>query len=142
MALSLSAVRQRLLSLILRTPLHGTVSRRFLLLRTVGGTDVEPPVALRYAPHEGDLVVIGRQEQTWWTHLSAEAPTSCSVRFKGRDTTVPAVLTAGEVLDESILRYLQKHPGEWTTLGVGPRASAEDVEVAARGMAVVRFTPG
>lgn len=137
----ITAVRQRMLAITLRTPAHPTVSRRFMLLRDVAGTPVQPPLALRYAPHEGDLVVIARRDWTWWQALSAEDPTPCRVRFKGRDTTMAATLAAGEALDELVLRYLQKYPGEWKALGVDARAPAEDVERAARGSAVISFRP-
>jgi hypothetical protein len=131
--------RHRAVGVVLRTPLHRTLSRRFLLLRGVGDGVLDPPIALRYAAHESDLVVVAGPGSTWWRPLSAASPTPCAVRHAGREVVLPAVLAAGELLDESILRYLQKYPGEWRALGVDGAASADDVEQAARGQAVIRF---
>ena len=132
--------RIRVLRALLRTPAHPTVSRRFMLLTGVDGADVRPTIPLRYADHEQQRIVMARPGSTWWADLSAETPTACTVRFKGRTQTLDAILAAGEALDQAVLRYLQKYPGEWKSLGVDARATAEDIEAAARGQAVIIFT--
>jgi hypothetical protein len=123
--------------MVLRTPLHPTLARRFLLVEAIGDRPVDPPVALRYAPHDGQLIVLAPAQDGWWSGLSAEGPTTCRVRHRGRDVPTEAVLAAGDALDEAILRYLQKHPGEWRRLGVTARADADEVEAAAQRQAVV-----
>lgn len=135
----LHRIRRRAVGVVLRTPAHPTLSRRFMLLRGVGDAALDPPAALRYASHEGQLVVVAQPGSTWWRSLSAEAPTTCAVRASGREVQLPARLAAGAALDEAILRYLQKYPGEWRRLGVDAQASAADVEVAARAQPVVLF---
>ncbi len=129
-----------MLRAVLRTPLHPTVSRRFMLLTRVGDDAVSPPVPLRYAVHEGTTIVMARSWTTWWTALSADTPTTCTVTLKGRSTTVQALLATGEAMDEAILRYLQKYPGEWKKLGIDAQATADQVEEAARGQVVITFT--
>ncbi|CAN5152578.1 hypothetical protein BH23ACT9_BH23ACT9_26140 [soil metagenome] len=136
----LATLRYRLLALILRTPLHPTVSRRFLLLRSVGETGLQTPVAVRYAEHEGELIAIGRPEAPWWRSLSTTPGPVC-IRLKGRTVDLTAALVSGEALDEAVLRYLQKYPGEWKALGIAATADADDVQAAAHGVAVVVFSP-
>ncbi len=135
----LSSIRVRLLRQVLRTPLHPTVSRRFMLLRAIDGTSLSPRVPLRYAVHDGSTVVMARPGSTWWQALSATAPTPCEVRVKRQVLPMHAVLASGEQLDEAVLRYLQKYPGEWKALGIDSFATADDVESAARGQAVIVF---
>ncbi|WP_370327993.1 hypothetical protein [Euzebya sp.] len=134
-------LRHRLIAIVLRTPLHPTMSRRFMLLTALGDVPVDPPTTLRYATHDGAHIVLGAPDATWWRGLSADAPTPATVRFAGRSTAMTAVLARGEALDEAVLRYLQKYPGEWTELGVDAAAGPDDVREAAHGAAVVVFTP-
>ena len=136
-------IRTALKRLVLRSPMHQTISRRFLLLVAIDGVDLQPAVPLRYATHDGVHIVLGEQTDQWWRAVAdAEAPVTTTVRFKGRLLTVPASMAGGELLDESVLRYLQKYPGEWTALGVQSSATPEEMEAAAHGVAVVLFTPG
>lgn len=132
-------MRRALLRTVLRTPLHPVASRRHLLLRAVDGSPVQPPLPVRYAVHDGTTIVLGDPDGTWWRGLSAEADTPVTVRRKGADVVLHGRLATGDALDEAILRYLQRHPGEWTELGVPGTASAEDVERAARAHPVITF---
>ncbi|MGI9017528.1 MAG: hypothetical protein ACR2HR_10585 [Euzebya sp.] len=142
-------MRTRLLRLTLRSPLHPTVSRRFMLLTGLAGAAVIPAVPLRYATHEDSHIVLGSTNATWWRGVTPSSPstpspqgaTHATVRFKGHLTEMTAQLARGEELDQAILRYLQKYPGEWKALGVEAAATEDDLQQAARGSAVVLFQP-
>ncbi|MEE8600020.1 hypothetical protein [Euzebya tangerina] len=135
-------IRTVLKRLVLASPLHQTISRRFLLLISLDGTTLEDPIPLRYATHEGAHIVLGEPEASWWRRVPTGADgVAVTVGFKGHQVPMTATMAAGEELDESILRYLQKYPGEWTALGVDAAAGPAEMEQAAQGVAVVRFTP-
>ncbi|HUG83836.1 MAG TPA: hypothetical protein VMM13_04685 [Euzebya sp.] len=136
------AIRVLLLRLVLLVPLlHRTVSRRFLLLTALDGRALSPTVPIRYAVHDSDLIAVGRRDGSWWRGLSAERAVPATMRLKGTVLPLTATLAAGEALDEAVLRYLQKYPGEWKALGVDPGAGPEEVQAAAQGSAVVLFHP-
>ncbi len=135
----LQTLRHRLLRVVLRTPLHQTVSRRFMLLTQVDRTPLRPAVPLRYAVHEEVLIVLARPEAAWWQPLPAMQPTTVAAKHKGRVTPMSATLADGEQLDHAILRYLQKYPGEWKELGVGAGADEQAMQQAAQGCVVVLF---
>lgn len=135
------ALRTILLRLVLRVPvLHRTVSRRFLLLTSLDGTPLSPTAPIRYAPHQGYLIALGPERAGWWKAIPAEGGVLAEVRYTGQRTTMVASLAHGEALDEAVLRYLQKYPGEWRALGIDPAAGPEDVEAAAHAAAVVVLT--
>lgn len=136
------AIRVLLLRLILKVPvLHRIVSRRFLLLTSVGGHPLAPTQPVRYAAHEGDLIAVGTDRAPWWRQLTSEGEVSAQGRVKGRSGPLTASLARGEALDEAVLRYLQKYPGEWKALGVDPRATADEVEAAANAKPVILLRP-
>lgn len=136
------AIRVLLLRLVLMVPvLHRTVSRRFLLLTAVGGQSLSPTQPVRFAAHEGNLIAVGSDSAPWWRELPSEGEVPARARVKGRAVTLTASLARGEELDEAVLRYLQKYPGEWKALGVDPRATAEEVEAAANAKAVILLRP-
>lgn len=137
--MQLQTLRHRLLRTVLRTPLHPTVSRRFMLLTQVEGSPLRPVVPLRYAVHEDDIIVLARPRAAWWHALSTTEPTAVTATHKGRMTPMSATLAKDEQLDQAILRYLQKYPGEWTELGVGAGADEHAMQRAAQGCAVVLF---
>jgi hypothetical protein len=132
-------MRQRSLSLVLRTPLHVTVSRRFLLLTELDGVALSPPVAVRFAANGEDLVALAPPGAAWWRSIPADPPVQAVAELRGKPTSVTAHMATGEELDESVLRYLQKYPGEWRELGIDAAADPDDVQAAAHGSAVVVF---
>jgi hypothetical protein len=130
--------RRRAVAAVLRTPLHPTLSRRFVLLRRVGDAAVDPPLSLRCAEHDGSLILLPPEGDTWWTALPEDGtPVRCEVRRRGQVLDLPTRRPAGEALDEAVLRYLQRHPGEWRRLGVSPQADEDEVAAAARSLPVV-----
>lgn len=138
----MQSLRVLLLRVVLVIPvLHRMVSRRFLLLTALDGAALAPAVPIRYAPHEDYLIALGAESDTWWKDVPAEGSVPAAVRFKGERIETTASLAHGEALDEAVLRYLQKYPGEWRALGVDPGAGPEDVEAAARAAAVIILRP-
>lgn len=136
------AIRLFCLRQVLRLPvLHRTVSRRFLLLTDVDGHPLTRPFPVRYAPMDGDrLAALARPGEPWWRGLPTDGDVPVRIRHAGQALDAQAGLASGDALDEAVLRYLQKHPGEWRALEVHPKADADEVEAAARRAAVVVFS--
>ena len=131
--------RRQLLLPLLRTPvLHRTVSRRFLVVEAVDGVDVDPAV-VRYAPHDGALVAVTDPAEAWV--LGVDHGTAVAVTLGADREGMTASRPTGEAMDEPFLRYLQKYPGEWRALGVEVSATPDEVEAAARRMAVIELRP-
>ena len=96
---------------LLRSPLHGLVSKGILLITVTGrksGRRISTPVS--YWEDDGALWIMSSRDRTWWRNLLGGAP--ATVRLRGRDRAA-----RGEpVLDEPevALRlggYLRKLPG-------------------------------
>lgn len=112
-----------------------------MLLTAVAGVTTDPALPLRFAVHDGDTIVLARPSDDWWRPLSTAETTPVTVRHKGHRTQMTAILAEGEMLDEAVLRYLQKYPGEWRRLGVDAAADEGAMQEAAHGSAVILFRP-
>lgn len=130
-------------ALILRSPLHGLMSGRYLLLTFMGrksGKRYTTPVAYL---REGDAFLM-TTDSPWWGNLRGGAPVTLRVRGRQYEGTGEAVTDETEVvrvLDE----FLQTQPGYGRFVGVKPgaggRVNLSKLETAARGRVVVRVLP-
>jgi deazaflavin-dependent oxidoreductase (nitroreductase family) len=81
------------MSFILRSPLHGLLSKNMLLITVTGrksGRRFTTPVG--YVRDGADLLIVSALDRTWWKNLRGGAPVI--VRLQGRD--VPGRGTAIE----------------------------------------------
>jgi len=121
---------------VLRSPLHGLLSRALMLLTFRGrrsGRSYTIPV--QYA-REGDTVILyaGRaSEKTWWQNLVGGA--EVTLRIKGRDLegNAAAVTDDHEAIADGLRIWLRRFPSGGRRLGVarGPDG-APDPQALAR----------
>ena len=96
---------------ILRSPVHGLLSRSVLLLTFRGrrsGRWFTTPV--QYAARDGELVVVpgNAPRKQWWRNLRGGA--SVRVRLRGRDLDADAELVEGAAADRALATYLERFP--------------------------------
>jgi deazaflavin-dependent oxidoreductase (nitroreductase family) len=94
---------------LLRSPLHGAMSRSTLLLTFTGrksGRTYTIPV--NYVRHGDELLVAGSRGRSWWKNLRGGA--AVSVRVRGRDMRGQADALQGEEAEEGLLEVLRAVP--------------------------------
>jgi deazaflavin-dependent oxidoreductase (nitroreductase family) len=107
-----------MVSLLLRSPLHGMLSGMFLIISMRGrksGRVVSTPV--NYVADGERLVVTSLRTRTWWRNLRGGA--SVTVRLRGKDlpAQAEAVEAAGEVT-AGFRRMLESRPPLAQAFGV------------------------
>ena len=137
-----------LMRTVLRSPLHGLVSKSLMLLTVTGRTSGRSfTLPVQYVERGGEILVLaGRAEsKSWWRNLREPAPVQ--MRLRGRDVagTAAAVRDPEDVAD-GLRAYVRRYPRSARTLGMpaagrdrgpDPQALAE----AAVGNVVVRIVP-
>jgi deazaflavin-dependent oxidoreductase (nitroreductase family) len=96
---------------LLRSPLHGALSRSVVLLSFRGrrsGRWFTTPV--QYAPWADALVVVPghADRKQWWRNLEGGAPVRLHLR--GRDVDADAALVRGEAADAALAPYFERFP--------------------------------
>lgn len=128
---------------LLRSPLHGLVSRNMLLLsitgRKSGRTISTPTNFLR----QGDtLWVISWRQRTWWRNLRAGAPVQVLLAGKNLPGT-GLVIEEEKAVSQCLFDYFQITPStaKYVHIGLDPAGHPilADCERAARTMVVVRI---
>ena len=128
---------------ILRSPLHGLMSNRFLLLSFRGlksGRQYTTPVAYL---SEGDAFLM-TTDSPWWKNLRGGAPVTMWVEGREYQGTADAITDHAEVT-RVLGRFLEAQPGYGKYVGLksGPdgRMNPAEVEAVARERVVVRARP-
>ena len=128
---------------ILRSPLHGLMSNRFLLLSFAGrksGRQYTTPVAYL---SEGDAFLM-TTDSPWWKNLRGGAPVTMWVEGCEYQGTADAITDHAEVT-RVLGRFLEVQPGygKYVGLKAGPdgRMNPAEVEAVARERVVVRARP-
>ena len=126
---------------ILRSPLHGLMSKRYLLLSSTGrksGTTYMTPVAYL---SEGDAFLMAT-DSPWWKNLRSGAPETMWVEGCEYQGTADAITDHAEVT-RVLGRFLEAQPGyaKYVGLKSGPdgRMNPVEVEAVARERVVVRL---
>jgi deazaflavin-dependent oxidoreductase (nitroreductase family) len=95
---------------LLRSPLHGFISRNFMLITFTGrksGKTYSTPV--NYVRDGDDLWVTSFRERTWWRNLRSSAPVT--VHLAGQDLKGSGeAFTAENDVTTKLSAYLQKVP--------------------------------
>lgn len=120
-----------MVSAVLRSPLHGLVSRSLALFTYRGrrsGTEYTIPVG--YVERGGSVLVLaGRPEgKNWWKNFAEPSPVT--LRLRGRSVSGTAVLLDGERAEEAVAHYFELSPRTARTFGVS--ADADPVWIADR----------
>jgi deazaflavin-dependent oxidoreductase (nitroreductase family) len=126
-------------AMLLRSPLYGLMSKRFLLLTFTGrksGRSYTIPVA--YLREDGTLLMT--TDSAWWKNLRGGAPVT--VRVGGRKYEAPGESVTDEAEVARVLEtFLREQPsyGKYVGLEPGPGGSVDraDIERVARKRVVV-----
>jgi len=100
----MNTVFNRMMKLILRSPLHGLVSRRTMLVTFTGrrsGKQYTTPV--NYVRDGDTITLFSRRERRWWKNLRGGAPVS--VRVRGQELKGVGEVVAAD--DKAIATALQ-----------------------------------
>ncbi|HEY2670674.1 MAG TPA: nitroreductase/quinone reductase family protein [Rugosimonospora sp.] len=129
---------------LLRSPLHGVLSRRLLVVTVTGrrtGRTYRVPVG--YVEHDGALLI--GAGGAWRRNLRPGEPVS--VRLRGRDRLADAEVITNEERAADLYRpILRGNPvhGRFAGIGIEPDGGpnrADLRQALARGVAVVRLVP-
>lgn len=110
---------------VLRSPLHGTLSRSLLVLGYEGrrsGTRYEVP--LQYIEDDGTLYIWAgnADRKTWWRNF--QQPATVTVRLRGEDVDAKASLVDDPAQRTELLRaYMSRYP--YTTPNGRPKFVGE-----------------
>jgi deazaflavin-dependent oxidoreductase (nitroreductase family) len=132
----------RAMKLVLRSPVHGLVSKTILLITFTGrksGKTYTTPVS--YSQYDDQVTVF--THATWWKNLRSGTPVT--LRLRGRDVQGLAepVAEDKQVIAARLMAHLRKVPSDATFYGVtfdehkNPRA--EEVEKAAQTVVMIRI---
>lgn len=129
-----------LVRLLLRSPLHRTMSHNTLVLTVTGrktGRAYRVPVS--YSTEGRDLVCF--TDAAWWKNLHPGAPVSVIIGGQRKSATAQAI--SGPVVAEHLARHLRHVPRDAkyhaVRLGPGERPHPGDLERAARRTAMIRI---
>ena len=134
----------RAMKFILRSPVHGMVSKSIMLITFTGcksGKIYTTPVS--YSQHDGQIYVF--THATWWKNLCGGAPvTMCIQGREVQGIAVPQVEDK-QAMAAALVNHLRKAPNDAEYYGVtfddsgNPRA--EEVARAVRRVVMIRIQP-
>ncbi len=93
-------------SFVLRSPLHGMISRRFMVITVAGrrtGAKYSTPV--NYVRKGNELTVISRRGRTWWQNLRGGAPVTIRVEGLDHGGVGEVLELAGSELTEALREF-------------------------------------
>jgi deazaflavin-dependent oxidoreductase (nitroreductase family) len=130
---------------LLRSPLHGLVSRNMMLVTLKGrrsGRTYSFPV--NYVQEGDTLWTVSLRERSWWRNLRGGAPVT--LRLRGRDVRAEGrVSEDDQTVAEDLATLLRLAPGYARYLEVAldqaSRPRQDDLLRAAQSRVVIRFSP-
>ena len=133
-------------SLILRSPLHGMLSDKLLLLTFNGHlTGASYTIPVGYTPEDDGALTLFT-DHAWWRNL-CDGGKPVSVRLAGRQRTgraeaIPDPAAVATVAGRLVARFGAKDAGSRIGLALDPAAppSHADLAAALRGHVVIRLT--
>ena len=132
----------RTMKLVLRSPVHGLVSKTVLLITFTGrksGKTYTTPVSYS---QNGDQVYIFTHAD-WWKNLHSSAPVSLRIQGRELQGLAEAVAEDKGAVAAGLATHLQKVPSDARYYGVtfddrrNPRA--EEIEKAAQSVVMIRI---
>ncbi len=142
---SVSRAMNKFPEMLLRSPLHGLMSNRFLLLTFTGrksGRRYTTPMAYTREFDSGGEAYLMTTDSPWWKNLRGGAPVT--LRVKGRELAASGEAATDEAEVTRVLEVLLREQpgyGKYIGLGRGP-ASRTGLARLARERVVVRARPG
>lgn len=106
---SIPPIVNRLMTFVLRSPLHGIVSKNFLLITFTGrksGKIYTTPVSYS---QDGDRVTIFTHAN-WWENLQHEAPLTLRLRGQEIQGLAESIAEDKQAIAAGLMAHLQKAP--------------------------------
>ena len=131
-------------SWLLRSPLHGLLSKNFVLVSVTGrksGKVYTTPVNYRRAGEA--LQVISTRERTWWRNLRGEGA-AATLRLQGKDVrTWGLVIEDEQNVAQMLIEYLMQVPQVARYYGIKPGSDGklceDEIRQAAKDKVIVEF---
>ena len=142
---ALYAVLNPVVKCLLRSPLHGLMSRNTMIVRYTGrrsGKTFEIPIS--YAVIDGALVGFTAREGRWWRNFEQGGSAQLLVAGSWRDATAEALETGDTGVQTLLAGFLRAVPRDAAPAGVGMQGGepvAADVTDAAGRLIALRFHP-
>ncbi len=127
---------------VLRSPLHGMVSKSILLITFTGrvsGKSYSTPVS--YSQNDGQVTIF--THASWWKNLRGEAPVTLRIRGRDLQGLPEPVAEDKEAIAAGLSEHLRKVPSDATfysvTFDEQKNPKQEEVKKAAQNVVMVRF---
>jgi deazaflavin-dependent oxidoreductase (nitroreductase family) len=134
----------RAMKAILRSPLHGMVSKSILLLTfsgRVSGKIYTTPVS--YSQHDGQVYVF--THAAWWKNLRGAAPITMRIRGRELQGLAETVAEDKEAVAAGLAEHLRLVPSDaryyQVTFDNNNNPKSEEVQKAARTVVMIRIRP-
>lgn len=135
----------RLMSALLRSPLHGLISASIMLITVTGrrsGSAYAVPV--NYVRDDGTLIVMTQADRTWWRNLRGGAPVTVRLRGREYQARAEAFESASEVA-ATLVAVVRLRPAYARYFGIdlgadGQPTDADAAQRAAQGRVIVRVS--
>lgn len=139
---SVPPILNRAMKRVLRSPMHGLVSKYLLLLTFAGrksGKTYTTPVS--YSQYDDQVTIF--THATWWRNLRGEAPVTLRIRGRELQGVAEPVAEDKQAVAAGLAAHLQKVPSDARFYGVTfddqGNPNAEEVEKAAQTVVMVRI---
>jgi hypothetical protein len=137
------------MSALLRSPLHGLLSRRLFLLTVTGRRSGRRfTLPLGYVPDRDGLLVISQHadQKRWWRNLRGGAPVALHLRgcrLTGRADVIETPLAVAAEIERLVARLGAKPASARLYMGLDttPPLTREQLARALDGVVLVRITP-
>src|SRR5215471_18472688 len=132
-----------LVTVILRSPLHGFLSKRRLLLTFTGRKSGKRyTIPLSYVQEEGTILCI-TSHTSWWRNLRGSAPVSVLLKGQARPGVAQAIVDDPAVIMQGLQKLLQAIPSDAkyhaVKLDLNGQPNAEDMAQAASSDILIRI---
>ncbi len=131
---------------LLRSPLHGLISKNFMLVTVTGkktGKAYTTPV--NYSREGNMLTIVSQRNRTWWRNLRGGRP--LTIHLQGQDLSASGIVIEDDAgVTSDLTAYLKKNPPLakyfQVTLDATGQPQCNDVARAAKNRVVVHIQLG
>jgi len=138
---SIPPIVNQAMKLVLRSPVHGMVSKSILLITFTGRKSRKTyTTPVSYSQNDGQVTIF--THATWWKNLRSGAPVTLRIRGQELQGLAEPVAEDKQAVAAGLTAHLQKVPSDAGFYGVtfddhrNPRA--EEVEQAAQAVVMIR----
>jgi deazaflavin-dependent oxidoreductase (nitroreductase family) len=131
---------------LLRTPLHGILSKHFMLLTVTGNkTGKVYTTPVNYFRQGNTLTIVSLRNRTWWRNLRGGRPVT--IRLQGQDMPASGTVFEDDTgVTSQLATYLQRNPqlAKYfsVSLDAGGQPKRDEVARAAKDRVIVQIKLG